>query len=58
MNGIRFCMSLERGGNAENLHIQCVATFTVDPANVARLVKLIKTALGFKNGDGQKGYVR
>ena len=48
-------MAFERGGNAENLHIQCVVTFHVEPASVAKLTKLLKDAIGIKNGDGQKG---
>ena len=54
-NGVRFFMAFERGGNAENLHIQCVVTFYVEPEHVAKLIKLIKEAIGIKNGDGQKG---
>lgn len=53
----RASMSLERGGNAENLHIQAVFSARVKEEDVEKIKKLIKEALGVKRGDGQKWYV-
>ena len=52
-----FC--LERGGKAENLHIQAMMSlrWRTDKAAVDYLKKLIKNALGIKYGDGMRWYV-
>lgn len=56
MFGGRASLSLERGGNAEHLHIQGVASFHCDPSTAAeKLKKKILEALNIKRGDGQKG---
>lgn len=56
-HAVRYVMSFERGGNAEMLHIQCVVTLHMDPERVKEFIKEIKEAMGFRNGDGQKGSV-
>ena len=43
----RHLASTECGGNAENLHVQCVATLPIDPEAMNLFKKKIKEALGF-----------
>ena len=52
-----FC--LERGGKAENLHIQAMLRlkWNTNKAALDYLKKLIKDALGIRYGDGMRWYV-
>jgi len=52
--GMRYYIAFERGGIAENLHIQAVITLNVETEKMKELIKAIKDAIGVRHGDGQK----
>lgn len=55
-HGSRCGVGLERGGKAEHLHVQSVATFPslTDDATIELIKKMLKVALGVRRGDGLK----
>ena len=55
---MRYFIAFERGGNAENLHIQAVIMLHIDPEKIKELIKAIKDAIGVRHRDGQKWCVR
>ena len=56
--GERCLVSLERGGNAEHLHIQGVFSSRMLQESVEEMKKRMKESLNVKRGDGQGWYVR